>query len=92
MPPIRPRKVKLLAPAFPGNVNEPVTFFQRVHLAFLRFLRVWVLHLPLSLRPVVLRSTLNATEAASVRLKETLVPTGALGFLAFFFLPFSSGR
>ena len=46
---MRPRKVKEFLPALPVNVNEPRTFFHSVHLAFLRFLRVRVLHLRVDL-------------------------------------------
>ena len=68
--------MKLLLPALPGTVNDPVTFFHKVHFGFLRFLRVRVLHLRETRRPLVLRWTVNLTALGSDRLNETLVPVG----------------
>ena len=70
---MRPRKVKLFLPPCGRWSNEPLRVFQRVHALPRRLERAADSHLPPTLRPVVLRWTVNLTELVSDKLNETLV-------------------
>lgn len=61
---MRPEKGVLFAPAVARASKEPMRL-KRVHLGLRAFDRVLVRHLPLTLRPLVLRSMVNVTVAGS---------------------------